>query len=132
MLVGHNRASFDLNAIDERREKLPEIYDPQIRVVVDNGPTFEDAEVLTFNNEKFSGINVIEEFNKASVSSAPLTLSPGVLANLNLKRNLQLLQNYTVYNNKKVIISKSIFGRKFEANFEVKCYVLVYTNDHQF
>jgi hypothetical protein len=60
-----------------------------------------------------------------------LTLSPGVLANFNVQRNLQLLQNYTVYNYKKVIISKSIFGKKFEADFEVKCYVLVYANDHQ-
>jgi hypothetical protein len=50
LLVGSNRASFDLAGINERREKLPEIFDPQIKVVIDNGPTFEDAEVLTFNN----------------------------------------------------------------------------------
>ena len=40
LLVGSNRASFDLAGINERREKLPEILDPQIKVVIDNGPTF--------------------------------------------------------------------------------------------
>lgn len=48
-------------------------------------------------------------------------------------RNLQgaLTQNSTVYNYKKVLISKSIFGKTFEANVEVKCYLLIYTFDHQ-
>ncbi len=60
LLVGDSRSSFDLNAINERRAKFPEALEPQLRLTVDNGPTFDDSEVLAFSNEQFSGINVID------------------------------------------------------------------------
>jgi len=86
---------------------------------------------LTFNNEKSSGINVVDQFSKASTATTPLTFNSEIMSAANFGRTLQILQNYTVYNYKKTLISKSIFGKTFSADVEVKCYVLVYPSDHQ-
>ncbi len=92
---------------------------------------------------------MIDQFNLASAAGttsifSPLNpFNPANLANPSLPsgavniateinvRNLQLLQNYTVYNYKKTLFSKTIFGKTFSADVDVKCYVLVYSNDHQ-
>jgi hypothetical protein len=43
LLAGNNRASFNYNAINDRRAKLGEYLEPNIKLVVDDGPTFEQA-----------------------------------------------------------------------------------------
>jgi hypothetical protein len=42
-----------------------------------------------------------------------------------------VIKNETIYNYKKVIASRTIFGKTFEANLEIKCYLLYFLNDHQ-
>lgn len=42
-----------------------------------------------------------------------------------------MLQNYTVYNYKKTLFSTTIFGKSFKTEIDVKCYILVLSNDQQ-
>jgi len=39
---------------------MGEIMDPKFNVVVDEGPSFYDAQVYDFSNQKYSGVNVAE------------------------------------------------------------------------
>jgi len=38
-----NTGSYDLKEINERRAKMGEIMDPKFNVIIDEGPSFEDA-----------------------------------------------------------------------------------------
>lgn len=79
---------------------------------------------MTFNNLKDSGVDFISKLNQLDLKSDFTLVSTPI-------RNLQLQQNYTIYNYKKVLFSQSIFGKTFSTDVEVKCYILVYPNDHE-
>ena len=89
------------------------------------GPGSDDWPL--YGNEKYTGVNVAAELNKKDpinvIAATQLTAArlPG--------RTLQLVEKKTIYEETRVLYSKTILNKLFQVSLNTKCDLLVYTFD---
>lgn len=119
-------------------------------VEVDKGPQPGDADSENFTNQKSTGVDVVEELEKAkpkppittidtlTFNPAPKTTTTEIepatreIVPRRATRLLQgILQKYTIINYTKTLFSKTILGKKVEVKFKAFCELRVYSFDHK-
>jgi hypothetical protein len=128
-----NKTNQTLSFFDVQQSRsVPNAAFSSTPIILNNAFNLELANVINLNNSVDAGLNIVQELAKYSNASPTRLLQSNTynpIAQFTPIYNA-LLNNYTIYNYKKTLINYSIFGKSFEADFQVKCYLLVYIFSH--